>query len=142
MLEEYTGNCDVKFSYIGYKDIIKTIQLDNHKRVNIELIESEDLLEEMIVSAEQSDENTTSTQMGKVELSMDKIKTIPAFMGEVDILKTIQFLPGVSSGGEGNTGFYVRSIVRYAQVDSNRLCGRDAGCRASAKAGQRAQKTS
>ena len=78
------------------------------KRVNVELIESEDLLEEVIVNAQQLDENTTSTQMGKVELSMDKIKTIPAFMGEVDILKTIQFLPGVSSGGEGNTGFYVR----------------------------------
>jgi len=46
--------------------------------------------------------------MGQIELSIDKIKTIPAFMGEVDILKTIQFLPGVSSGGEGNTGFYVR----------------------------------
>ncbi len=103
-----SGNCDVKFSYIGYKDIIKTIKLENHKRLNVELIESEDLLEEMIVNSKQSDENTTSTQMGKVELSMDKIKTIPAFMGEVDILKTIQFLPGVSSGGEGNTGFYVR----------------------------------
>ena len=103
-----SGNHDVKFSYIGYNDFVKTIQLENHKRVNVELIESEDLLEEMIVNAEQLDENTTSTQMGKVELSMDKIKTIPAFMGEVDILKTIQFLPGVSSGGEGNTGFYVR----------------------------------
>ena len=70
-----SGNCDVKFSYIGYKDMVKTIQLENHKRVNVELFESEDLLEEMIVNAEQSDENTTSTQMGKVDLSMDKIKT-------------------------------------------------------------------
>ena len=92
-----SGNHDVKFSYIGFNDFVKTIQLDDHKRVNVELIESEDLLEEMIVNAQQLDENTTSTQMGKVELSMDKIKTIPAFMGEVDILKTIQFLPGVSS---------------------------------------------
>ena len=115
-----SGNCDVKFSYIGYKEIVKTIQLENHKRVNVELIESEDLLEEMIVNAEQSDENTNSTQMGKVELSMDKIKTIPAFMGEVDILKTIQFLPGVSSGGEGNTGFYVRGGGYESKLNSIR----------------------
>ena len=40
------GNHDVKFSYIGFNDFIKTIQLDDHKRVNVELIESEDLLEE------------------------------------------------------------------------------------------------
>ena len=76
-----SGNCDVKFSYIGYKDIVKTIQLENHKRVNVELIESQDLLQEMIVNAEQSDENTTSTQMGKVDLSMDKNKNHSCFYG-------------------------------------------------------------
>lgn len=102
------GQYDVKYSYIGYSSIVKTVQFSDHVRLNIELSESEDLLDEVVVYAKQSDENTKGTQMGKIELSMDKIKTIPAFMGEVDILKTIQFLPGVSSGGEGNTGFYVR----------------------------------
>ena len=102
------GQYDVKYSYVGYSSIVKTVQFSDHVRLNIELSESEDLLDEVVVYAKQSDENTKGTQMGKIELSMDKIKTIPAFMGEVDILKTIQFLPGVSSGGEGNTGFYVR----------------------------------
>ena len=98
----------VKYSYVGYDDVIKTIDFVEHIRINVELSEAEDLLDEVVIEANQSDENTTSAQMGKIDLSMDKIKTIPAFMGEVDVLKTIQFLPGVSSGGEGNTGFYVR----------------------------------
>lgn len=46
--------------------------------------------------------------MGKEKIEIEKIKTLPAFMGEVDVLKTIQLLPGVSSAGEGNSGFYVR----------------------------------
>src|SRR3954452_3172763 len=46
--------------------------------------------------------------MSKIELSIEKRKSIPAFMGEVDILKTIQLLPGVRNAGEGNAGFYVR----------------------------------
>ena len=102
------GQYDVKYSYVGYSSIVKNVQFLEPVRLNIELSESQDILDEVLVEAKQSDENTKGTQMGKIDLSMDKIKTIPAFMGEVDVLKTIQFLPGVSSGGEGNTGFYVR----------------------------------
>ena len=98
----------VRYSYIGYNQIEKSIELNKDLRLNIELSEKQDVLDEVIIESKQSDENTQSTQMGRIELSMDRVKTIPAFMGEVDILKTIQFLPGVSSGGEGNTGFYVR----------------------------------
>src|SRR5436853_4892757 len=46
--------------------------------------------------------------MGKVDLTMTQIRNIPAFMGEVDLLKAIQLLPGVRNAGEGNAGFYVR----------------------------------
>src|SRR6185312_17436649 len=48
------------------------------------------------------------TVMGKEELSTDRIKSIPAFMGEVDIIKALQLLPGVQAAGEGNSGIYVR----------------------------------
>ena len=102
------GQYDVKYSYVGYSSVVKNVEFSEPIRLNIELSESQDILDEVVVEAKQSDENTKGTQMGKIDLSMDKIKTIPAFMGEVDVLKTIQFLPGVSSGGEGNTGFYVR----------------------------------
>ena len=46
--------------------------------------------------------------MGKFELSVNTAKALPAFLGEVDILKTLQLLPGVRNAGEGNAGFYVR----------------------------------
>ena len=46
--------------------------------------------------------------MGKVDLSINTIKSLPSFLGEVDILKSLQLLPGVRNAGEGNSGFYVR----------------------------------
>ena len=46
--------------------------------------------------------------MGKIDLSMAQIKNLPVLFGEVDIMKTLQLLPGVSNAGEGNTGLYVR----------------------------------
>lgn len=46
--------------------------------------------------------------MGKIDLSMENVKSMPALFGEVDILRTLQLLPGVRNAGEGNSGFYVR----------------------------------
>ena len=53
-------------------------------------------------------QNTQSTDLGKAEVSMATIQRLPALMGEVDVLKAIQMLPGIQSAGEGNSGFYVR----------------------------------
>ena len=69
------GNHNVKYSYVGYEDILRTIDFRDHVRVNIELKEAEDLLDEVVVEARQTDENTTGTQMGKVDLSMDKMRS-------------------------------------------------------------------
>ena len=64
---------------------------------------------EVIVYANRRrDANVKNAEMGKIDLSIERIKNIPAFMGEVDILKAIQLLPGVRNAGEGNAGFYVR----------------------------------
>jgi hypothetical protein len=103
-----TGDYNVIARYVGYADLIQAVKLDADLRINIELTISSDIMDEVIIEAEAVDNNTTGTQMGEINLNMDRVKTLPAFMGEVDILKTVQFLPGVSSGGEGNTGFYVR----------------------------------
>ena len=103
-----SGSYQVKISFVGYEDFNSTIDLKDDVRLNVELLLASDVLKEVVIEAEASDKNTTGTEMGQIDLSMEKIKTLPAFMGEVDVLKTIQFLPGVSSGGEGNTGFYVR----------------------------------
>ncbi len=103
-----SGSYHVKISYVGYEDYKSVIDLEKDLRLNIELNAMSDVLNEVLIEAEASDQNTTGTQMGEIDLDMQKVKTLPAFMGEVDILKTIQYLPGVQSGGEGNTGFYVR----------------------------------
>ena len=65
-------------------------------------------IEEIVVTGERKDENVSSTEMGTVELPVADIKKLPAIFGEVDVLKTLQLLPGVSSAGEGSAGFYVR----------------------------------
>src|SRR5690349_9250204 len=63
---------------------------------------------EVEILGKKLDENVKSTKMGVMTLDIEKVKQLPAFMGETDILKTIQLLPGVQSAGEGNSGFYVR----------------------------------
>lgn len=62
---------------------------------------------EVVINAKKN-ENTESTKIGQIDLDIDLIKKLPAFLGEVDVLKTIQLLPGVSSVSEGGQGFYVR----------------------------------
>jgi outer membrane receptor for ferrienterochelin and colicin len=98
----------VRFSYLGYESQLKEVDLTEATRLNVSLLEGGLSLKEVVVSARAEDENVKSTEMGTVGLSMDKVKKLPALMGEVDVLKAIQLLPGVLSAGEGNAGFYVR----------------------------------
>lgn len=95
-------------SFIGYLDVVKTIDLKKDMVINIELSPKTFMGEEVVVSATRSDQNIQSTDVGKMDVPIETIKSLPAFMGEVDVLKAIQLLPGVQSSGEGNTGFYVR----------------------------------
>ena len=102
------GNYEIVFSYVGYKTVTQSINLSADTRVNINLPSSANTLKEIIVETEKKDANVQNADVGKYELSVDKIKTLPAIFGEVDIMKTIQLLPGVQSGTEGTSGFYVR----------------------------------
>ncbi|MBI1193035.1 MAG: TonB-dependent receptor plug domain-containing protein [Bacteroidetes bacterium] len=102
------GEYKVGFSYIGYESQELLISLQADLRQNVSLKENSILINELVVTAERTDENVQSTSMGKTELSVEQIKTMPAIFGEVDILKSLQLLPGVQSAGEGNSGFYVR----------------------------------
>ncbi len=102
------GTYTIIFSYLGYKTITQDIELDKNITLNISFTPAETDLQEVEVSTKAPGENVKSTQMGVVQLDMAEIKKIPAFMGEIDILKTIQLLPGIKNAGDGNTGFYVR----------------------------------
>lgn len=102
------GTYHLEVSFVGYNKIIQSIDLKQSQVLNFDMEESAEALEEVKVEGERADKNVESTDMGRFKLDMDKIKKLPAFMGEVDVIKTIQLLPGVQSGGEGNQGFYVR----------------------------------
>ena len=102
------GNYTLVFSYIGFVTQEFPISLTEDLRKSASLSSNAIETKEVIITGEKQDRNVQSTEMGREKIEMEKIKTLPAFMGEVDILKTIQLLPGVSSAGEGNSGFYVR----------------------------------
>ncbi len=102
------GKYTVRISYVGYATKIYVVQLDSSIRLNVELPSFTIQAGEVVVTGERKGENVESTDMGKQEITVEQAKSIPAFMGEVDILKTLQLLPGIMGAGEGNTGFYVR----------------------------------
>lgn len=96
-------------SYVGYENASFEVSIDKNTILNVQLSEGV-VMQEVTVSAEREDrrKNVESTQMGTIELPVENIKKLPAIFGEVDVLKSIQLLPGVLSSGEGNAGFYVR----------------------------------
>ncbi|MGE8424349.1 MAG: TonB-dependent receptor, partial [Sphingobacterium siyangense] len=98
----------VTFSYVGYETQTKAISLNESLKIDIELIPNQNALQEVVVSGVQRNKNVRSPQMGSFKFSMEEIKNVPVLFGEKDLLKTIQLLPGVQSGGEGSTNFFVR----------------------------------
>ena len=102
------GNYTLTVSYVSYQNITQTVNLSKNTNLNIDLKAGNEL-EAVVVSArDRKDQNVRSPQMGVEQLDMKLLDNLPVLFGEKDILKTIQLLPGVKSGGEGNTGFFVR----------------------------------
>ncbi|HXH18276.1 MAG TPA: TonB-dependent receptor [Chitinophagales bacterium] len=102
------GTCSLVVSYIGYTSFDTVIALNSDVRLHVALRSEAKVTEEVVVTSERKDKNVYTTQMSTVELPVEKIKSLPVLLGEVDILKTIQLLPGVQTSGEGNSSFYVR----------------------------------
>lgn len=102
------GTYTLEYRYVGYKTSVKTVELQENVRLDVEIQSEQQQLQEVVVSAEREDQNVTSTEMSVAKLDMKTISKVPAFAGEVDVLRAIQFLPGVSTVGEGASGFNVR----------------------------------
>src|ERR1051326_5257308 len=102
------GDYTLVVSFIGYQEYSQPLKLDKDQRINVSLKEISTTMKEVEVSSDAPNKNVQSTDMGTFNIDVDQIKNLPAFMGEVDILKTIQLLPGIQSAGDGNSGFYVR----------------------------------
>lgn len=103
------GTYNLTVSYVGFATASKKIILDANQKINFEIEESSTELEEVIVVAEESEQlNIKTPQMSVSKLKVETIKKIPVVLGEVDVLKAIQLLPGVTSGNEASGGFNVR----------------------------------
>ncbi len=102
------GTYHLEYSYIGYTSVKKTINLQEDKTLNVELAPSAKEIEEVKIEARRKNENIVSTEMSVNKLETKKIKQIPALLGEVDVIKAIQLLPGVQTASEGSSGFNVR----------------------------------
>ncbi len=103
------GKYNLVFSYIGYNKINKEVEAGIEPiSFNLEMIEESTSLSEVQVSAKKEDDNVKSIEMSVNKISMKTIQKMPALLGEVDLIRSIQLLPGVSTIGEGSSGFNVR----------------------------------
>ncbi|MBK7560571.1 MAG: TonB-dependent receptor [Chitinophagaceae bacterium] len=102
------GNYTLSVSHVSYLGKSITVELRSNQSFNFEIVPKTSAITDVIVYSKRRDGNVKNAQMGKIDLSMSQIKNIPAFLGEIDLLKAIQLLPGVRNAGEGNAGFYVR----------------------------------
>ncbi|MDR1120552.1 MAG: TonB-dependent receptor [Dysgonamonadaceae bacterium] len=101
---DYTLTC----SYIGYFSKNMTIHLAANEQLNVSLDPMPNELQEVVVSSERRNANVSQPEMSVKKLSAKEIKRIPVLMGEVDVIKAIQLLPGVQATAEGTSGFSVR----------------------------------
>jgi hypothetical protein len=101
------GTYPVLISFAGYQPVQRVLTLDKNIEQSFNL-STKPVLQEVIVLARKRDGNVTNAQMGKIDLSINQVKSLPVVLGETDLLKALQLLPGVRNAGEGNTGLYVR----------------------------------
>ncbi len=101
------GQHTVSISYIGYETVDLIISVDSNIRQNFNLSQSGELLDEVIIT-EKNTTNTRSPEMSVNKLTIAAIKKMPVVLGEVDVVKSILLLPGVTNAGEGASGFNVR----------------------------------
>ncbi|WP_299439884.1 TonB-dependent receptor [uncultured Aquimarina sp.] len=109
------GTHQIEISYLGYSTIRKEILITKNQKIDFDLSEELAQLDEIIISSNNTRKKIESTEMSVISLQGETIKKMPAILGEPDILKSLQLLPGVSSVNEASSGFNVRG----GSVDQN-----------------------
>lgn len=102
------GDYEVRYSYLGYQPKVVSLSLQADTTISVELGNQNVELQEVVISSDRPEDNIQDVNMSREKLKIDKIKSLPALFGEVDVLRTVQLLPGVQSAGEGTTGLFVR----------------------------------
>ncbi|WP_020605784.1 TonB-dependent receptor [Spirosoma spitsbergense] len=110
------GSYNLVISYVGYAKQSRFVELTGGDvRLNLELKQEGEQLQEVVVSTKREDDNVKNIEMSVNQIDVKTLKRIPALLGEVDVIRSIQLLPGVSTVGEGATGFNVRG----GSIDQN-----------------------
>ncbi|MCX2739060.1 TonB-dependent receptor [Pontibacter anaerobius] len=102
------GNYTLLFNYLGYVTASKSMDLTTTQKLDVGLGQHATALKEVEITTRKEDNNVRSMEMSTLKMQVAEIKTMPALLGEVDVVKAIQLLPGVQNAGEGTSGFYVR----------------------------------
>ncbi|RBA27695.1 TonB-dependent receptor [Flavobacterium tibetense] len=102
------GTYSVTISYLGFGDLNETVILEQNIRKNFIIKESNVQLNEVVVTENPYKINIKKPEMSANRLSIATIKQMPVLLGEVDVIKSLLFLPGVTNAGEGQSGFNVR----------------------------------
>lgn len=102
-----SGKYTLSVSFIGYSTLVQTIDISKSEKLNFSL-SGDNELSEVVISSKKSNDNVSNPQMGLQKVNVKEISNVPVLLGERDVLKTLQLLPGIKSAGEGNSGFYVR----------------------------------
>ena len=97
----------VVFSYVGFQPHTYTVNFNSDNKLNVEL-DNSIALSEVVITAEKYEKISESSQMSVIDIPVKQVKSIPALLGEKDVLKVIQLMPGVQKGSEGSSGLYVR----------------------------------
>lgn len=103
-----SGNYTLEFSYIGYQKKLQPVSLTENVQLDVELSSETKELQEVTITSEGENARSQNLEMSVSKLDISTIQKMPAFLGEVDIIKSLQSLPGVSTVGEGASGFNVR----------------------------------
>lgn len=102
------GVYSLKLSYVGYRTKYLKIDVVGDGEIITEMEETQTLLGEVVITSRSMEENVKSAEIGKNELNVSMIESLPLYAGEVDVIKSLTLLPGVSTVGEASSGLNVR----------------------------------
>ena len=101
------GETELRFSYLGYATEAHHFTLSQDTLLNIRM-QGNTQLQEVVIVSDKTETGTVATQMGSIEIPMTQIKNTPSILGEADVMKAIQLMPGVQAGVDGSAGLYIR----------------------------------
>lgn len=101
------GEVSLRYSYLGYRTVEHSFVLRRDTTIHVPMSDA-NLLQEVVVVSDRKEAGNIATGMGAMEVPMAQIKQTPNMLGEADVMKAIQLIPGVQSGTEGTAGLHVR----------------------------------